>query len=309
MELYQLRSFVAVAQEGHLTRAADRLHLSQPSISGHIKALEQEVALPLFVRTPKGMSLTREGELILASAQEVLKANQSLLDQARALHTTRFVKIAVGILTEEHLPELSDFIVHLRKLYPNIDLRLEQHPSGTTVKRIENGDLDCGFIIGSAHAPDVCVIPIKKVFLHIVGPLSWAPQLADEANCMDIAALPWIFTPPICGINRVATDYFKVCGVEPRVVVTADSLSAINALLAAEVGIALLPESATKAVFLKDKISVWKSGSIGTSICFAHRRDKMSDPLINSMYRVIEDLWPFVSSSRKTLDSYLHTVS
>lgn len=308
MELYQLRSFVAVAQEGHLTRAADRLHLSQPSISGHIKALEQEVALPLFVRTPKGMSLTREGELLLASAHEVLKANQSLLNQARALHKTRFVKIAVGILTEEHLPELSDFIVHLRKLYPNIELRLEQHPSGSTIKHIENGDLDCGFIIGAAHAPEVHTVPVKKVLLHIVGPLSWAPQL-DQANWIDIAALPWIFTPAVCGINRVATDYFKVHGVEPRVVVTADSLSAINALLAAEVGITLLPESATKTVFLRGKISIWKPASIDTSICFAHRRDKMSDPLIRSIYRVIEDLWPCVSQSRKALDSYTHSVS
>ena len=58
MELYQLRTFAAVAEESHLTRAAERLHLSQPAVSGHIKALEGELGVRLFDRAPTGMELT-----------------------------------------------------------------------------------------------------------------------------------------------------------------------------------------------------------------------------------------------------------
>ena len=61
MELYQLRTFAAVAEEAHLTRAAERLHLSQPAVSGHIKALEQELDVRLFERTATGMVLTESG--------------------------------------------------------------------------------------------------------------------------------------------------------------------------------------------------------------------------------------------------------
>ena len=62
MELYHLKTFITVAEEGHLTRVAHRLNTSQPAVSAHIKGLEAELGLMLFVRTPKGMRLTREGE-------------------------------------------------------------------------------------------------------------------------------------------------------------------------------------------------------------------------------------------------------
>ena len=71
MELYQLRTFAAVAEEGHLTRAAERLHLSQPAVSGHIKALEQELDVRLFERTATGMVLTEPGRQLLGHANKV----------------------------------------------------------------------------------------------------------------------------------------------------------------------------------------------------------------------------------------------
>jgi DNA-binding transcriptional LysR family regulator len=64
MELYRLRTFLAVADEQNLTRAAERLHISQPSVSTHIKALEEGLGVTLFIRTPKGMILSQEGSLI-----------------------------------------------------------------------------------------------------------------------------------------------------------------------------------------------------------------------------------------------------
>lgn len=285
-----MRSFVAVAQEEHLTRAAERLHLSQPSISGHIKALEQEVGLPLFIRTPKGMSLTREGEVILAQALEVLKANQSLLARARALHTTRFVKMTIGVLAEDHFPELGDFIVQLKKHCPNIELHLEQHLSGTTLKYIESGRLDCGFILGAAHTPGMHATPVKKIRFRIVGPPAWAAQL-DQADWNDIATLPWIFTPTECGISRVAMDSLRARGIEPRVTVTADSHTAISALLAAEIGIALMSEHAIETAASMEKIALWKQGSIETMAYFVHLRDRTADPLITLASGIIEELW------------------
>ena len=73
MELYQLKTFVAVAKEGHLTRAAKSLHTSQPAVSAHIKALEAELEIALFDRTPKGMDLTAAGKRLLDQAQTILE--------------------------------------------------------------------------------------------------------------------------------------------------------------------------------------------------------------------------------------------
>ena len=89
MELYQLRTFVAVAEEGHLTRAAEKLFISQPAVSAHVKALEEELGVALFLRSARGMQLTREGAALKAQAEAALKSVGELLSQARALRQGR----------------------------------------------------------------------------------------------------------------------------------------------------------------------------------------------------------------------------
>src|SRR5205085_11052893 len=85
VELTQLRSFIAVAKHGHLTRAAESLHLSQPALSAQIKALEESLGVPLFRRLPSGMILTPSGRVLLGSAERVLGALQDLKSAASAL--------------------------------------------------------------------------------------------------------------------------------------------------------------------------------------------------------------------------------
>ena len=74
MELYQLRSFAAIAETGQLTRAAEKLHVSQPAVSAQLKALEEELEFALFERTPKGMRLLPEGRTFLEHARGILAA-------------------------------------------------------------------------------------------------------------------------------------------------------------------------------------------------------------------------------------------
>ena len=82
MDIHQLKTFVAVAREGSITRASELLHLSQPAASAHIKAIEDAVGLALFDRTPRGMSLTHEGRRLLAKAEQTLAAHRDLMEEA-----------------------------------------------------------------------------------------------------------------------------------------------------------------------------------------------------------------------------------
>jgi DNA-binding transcriptional LysR family regulator len=82
VDIHQLRTFAVVAREGSITRASEILHLSQPAVSAHIKAIEDAVGLTLFERTPRGMSLTAEGKRLLVKAEQTLGAHRELLDEA-----------------------------------------------------------------------------------------------------------------------------------------------------------------------------------------------------------------------------------
>jgi molybdate transport repressor ModE-like protein len=87
MDLHQLATLVAVAREGSITRASQRLHLSQPAVSAHIKALEEALGLALFERVPRGMRLTSDGRRILVQAERTLGAHHELVEEARRLKT------------------------------------------------------------------------------------------------------------------------------------------------------------------------------------------------------------------------------
>jgi len=114
MELYQLRSFVAVAELGQLTRAAERLHVSQPALSAQIKSLEDELATVLFERGAAGMTLTPAGRQLLPRAERVLAAAQALRAEALALRGEVSGRIRLGTVGDPELTRLPDVLRRAR---------------------------------------------------------------------------------------------------------------------------------------------------------------------------------------------------
>src|SRR5688572_1746838 len=142
MELHQLRSFVAVAELGHLTRAADRLHLSQPGVSAHIKALEEELELELFERRSNGMLLTAAGRRLLGEAQKLLDAAQGLLHEARAIKGEVAGIARVGTLSDPQFIRVAELMNAAVLRYPSIELQLHHEVTGAAFEKVRDGALD-----------------------------------------------------------------------------------------------------------------------------------------------------------------------
>ena len=117
MEIYQLRAFVTAARLGNLTRTAEALHLTQPAITGQIKALEEGLGVTLFERRPGGISLTRSGELLLPEAEQVLNAAGRLQGRARELQGQVAGHLVVGIPTDPESLRLGSTLAWLAEQY------------------------------------------------------------------------------------------------------------------------------------------------------------------------------------------------
>ena len=147
MELRHLRYFVAVAHEGHVTRAAEKLHIQQPPLSQQIRALEREIDAALFVRHPRGVSLTDAGRSFLADAEAILAQAEHAKIRARRTARGEVGRIAVGFTTSAPFhPLVARAIREFRGNRPDVSFVLEESSSGDMVSGLRDERLDVAFI-------------------------------------------------------------------------------------------------------------------------------------------------------------------
>src|SRR5689334_13913053 len=155
MELRHLRYFVAVAHEGHVTRAAEKLNIAQPPLSQQIKALEAEIGANLFVRHPRGVALTDAGRSFLADAEAILAAVGHAAQRARRTARGETGRIAVGFTTSAPFhPLVARAIRAFRSARPDVSFVLEESSSDDLLGWLREERLDIAFIRSGVADPE-----------------------------------------------------------------------------------------------------------------------------------------------------------
>ncbi|MET0680250.1 MAG: LysR family transcriptional regulator, partial [Burkholderiales bacterium] len=196
MNLRQLEYFVAVAENRSILKAAQSIHISQPSVSVQIKALEDELGVPLFERVSTGMALTPAGKRLLPAAQSVIAAAQALRSSAQALQGEVSGHARVGTVADPDFVRLQRTLARAVERYPMIDIELHHEVSGAAFDKVRDGALDASFYYGDRAHPAVASIPLREFAYLIVAPAAWRDRI-EGATWADIAVLPWIMTPAI----------------------------------------------------------------------------------------------------------------
>jgi DNA-binding transcriptional LysR family regulator len=290
MELYQLRSFVAVAEVRHLTRAAEKLHISQPALSAQIKALEDELGVTLFERTSTGMVLSAAGERLLPAVEQVLSAAQALWNQARSLTGEITGHPAVGTLSDPAFIRLGEFLNATRARYPLLRLELHHEISGAAFEKVRDGELDAAFYYGALSHPAVAGLPLRPMTYRVAGPAAWREKV-EQADWEEIAALPWILTPSISSHNRLVAELFGERGVAPTKVVEADQESVISSLVVSGVGLSLMREDVALAKRAAGEVCLWEKGRAATTLWFIYPQERADDPVIRALLDAIRATW------------------
>jgi DNA-binding transcriptional LysR family regulator len=295
MHLKQLRYFVAVAEELNFRRAAARLHVSQPPLSFHIKALEDEFGLSLFDRTTRHVALTQAGEALLDKARRILALTDETLGEIKAIGAGSAGALRVGFTISTSFEAFFyNSMYSYRRAYPNVKVTFSQMISGDQLDALSEGRIDVGLLRWPFSPPaglTMTRLPSGALVLaihrsHPLASLRSIPlsKVKDESYISYPAGIG-----PRIGIYQ---QIFRLCeraGFTPRIVQEALEPSLIVGLVAAGLGIAIVPSS-----FRCVQIP---------GVLFKPIADKAATTLHHLVYRSRDDS-PRVSAFRELVQRY-----
>jgi DNA-binding transcriptional LysR family regulator len=292
IDLVQLRTFVAVAEEQHLTRAAERLHISQSAASAHVRAVEENLDTQLFVRTNRSLELTRSGEMLMRQAKTLLNEAAQFTSFAREIRGKLEGNIVVGASSEPSASRIGEVVSALRAKHPLITVDLRASPSTGTRQALKTGELDIGMFLGRPVDVGFTYYQMAMVQFRIAGPAAWKAQI-EAADWAQLAALPWI-TPTGSSLAYTAmlSQLFGDKGLELNTVVRFDNAALGRSLLKAGVGMMLMREEHALQGERDGYLTVSPIAHTEFGLYIAHVASRRNDPLISAFVDAASMAWP-----------------
>ena len=243
MELRHLRYFVAVAEAGSLTVAAEqRLHTSQPSLSRQIRDLEDEIGVRLLTRLARGIQLTSAGRALLDHARVVLSQVEAGAEAARrAAHPVKPC-FAMGFLTGHELTWMPEALRILRDELPNIDVMISSQYSPRLADGLAKGKIDAAFLRREKGVPGLAFRRLVKEPLMVILPNDHRLAALKAISPRDLAGETFVSvsdTAPV--LREVIDDYLKRSGISIKPAHEADHVTMGMSLIASTRGVGLLP--------------------------------------------------------------------
>ena len=243
MELRHLQHFVAVAEDQHFTRAAERLMVSQSGLSASIRALERELQTPLFVRTTRRVTLTEAGRALLAEAERILAQVRAAHEAVAAVQGVLRGTLAVG--TEQCIAgvDVAKLLAAFRRRHPDVEIRLRQWGSAALAEEVAAGRLDLAFAYRVDADPDqLRVVPLTgepvTVLCH---PDHRLARAGAPVTPRDLADEVFVDFHPDCGPRRATDAAFAVAGVRRMVALEVNDVHSLLDLVDENLGVAVVP--------------------------------------------------------------------
>jgi DNA-binding transcriptional LysR family regulator len=303
IDIKSLTAFITVAREKSVTRAADQLRLTQPAISLQLKRLAGQTGVMLFRRTSTGLELTRDGALLAAKAEQVLAAAVDFGQTARHLTAQIRGSLRVGTIIDPEITRLGAFLQAIVEEGPGVETELRHGMSGEVPVRLKRNELDVGFFLGEIDefaagaglATDMGeslfhTLELGRLTYRVVAPPALA-AIVRGRDWADLAALPWIGTPPASVHNRLLGRIFGALGVRQNVVALVDQEASMNAMVRTGVGLSLcrdsiaLHEQQAYGLVIADRVKIETALSF---VCLSARR---ADPNVALAFAVINRIW------------------
>lgn len=249
LELRDLRLFVAVAEELHFRRAAERLRIAQPHLSLHIRRLEERLGAKLLDRTTRSVRLTKAGEQFQERAKYALAQVDEAVTCTRLFADGRSGRLRLGFTPAAVFEVLPSILAEFRKRNPDVGLALSYRETALQIQELVEGRLDLGFLRPPVHTQRLSTLALSREAVVVAVPRNHSLATKAPLRLEHLADQDFVHFAPVLGVEfqEHAARYCHRAGFKPRVVFEASDTYSILAMVAAGFGVAILPDWVRKA--------------------------------------------------------------
>lgn len=250
-EISQIRCFVAVAEELHFSRAAERLNMTQPPLSRQIRLLEHHVGTQLLERTSRTVRLTAAGKAFLPDAVRILRMAEEAASTARRVAKGESGSLAIGFTAASGYGLLPAMVRRLRERSPGISLTLKEMVSSVQLEALDAGQLDLGLLRPHAGHGELETVSMAREALMLAIPEREADAWAEQPTLTDLNRKPFLMYLPYEAhyFYQLLYGLFDRAGVKPEIVEYVSQIHTMLALVHSGIGVALIPEAAARLHF------------------------------------------------------------
>lgn len=242
MELSQLRTFRVVAETLNFTRAAERLNLTQSAVSHQIRALEEELGEPLFLRGKRGVRLSEAGRLVLDDAGRLLDLAEAMRERVGRRSQALSGRVRAAAATQAFVHLFAPLFEAFMREHPGVELTFRTTVStDQTVADILSGNADVGFASLAVYSPALRVFQLFEDELMLV--VAPGHRLAGqaEASMEDLAGARFVLFERGASIRRAADELFARAGLSPELALESNDTYFIKLMVEHGLGVSLLP--------------------------------------------------------------------
>jgi DNA-binding transcriptional LysR family regulator len=245
MELRQLRYYVAVAEELHFRRAAERLHMSQPPLTHQIQRLEAELGCRLLSRTRRSVAVTPAGETFLVDAREILALADRAIAAARRVHAGHEGRLRINFVGSALLAVVPDAVGALRAARPRVHVELRERPTKEQIEAVRAGEVDVGLVPLPIDADGVEATILLREPTVVALPSASPLTKLRRVPLRRVSAEPLVLFPrdQAPGLYDQLLLSLRATGRTPVVIQEAIEIQTIVGLVAAGIGVSLVQSS------------------------------------------------------------------
>ncbi|WP_059171702.1 LysR family transcriptional regulator [Bacillus sp. FJAT-27445] len=238
-----LKTFITLAEVGNFTKTSEFLHISQPSVSLHIKNLEKEFQTELFRRSPKSVQITPTGEILYSRAKQLIAIYEQAKDEILEHHNSVQGKLIIGAsftIGEYILPEL---LLMVKKDFPELEFQIVIGNTDEIVNYVQVFKVDIGLIEGQTNEKELIVHPLMEDELFIISPNSHPLAGKGGVAIKDLQNQAWVTREEGSGTREYLNHFIRSNGLKVKSLLTISSNQGIKESIIKGLGLSLLSHS------------------------------------------------------------------